>query len=380
MAANVLVAEDSLTVQKVISFTLENEPFDLNFCKNEEELFAQFKKGRFHLVFLDINLSSSKTGEELARELKSIDPDIQILALFGTFDIIDENSLEKAGISEKIVKPFESVEFIEVCHKMVGDHPVRPVEVTSMSSPEDDEWTLNAPVMEEVEEEKKTLSKDDQELMDWEVEIPNIIKEEPPLVGEEAPSIPEDNSPSIPEEKPHTIPVDESLLEEGAELMASINQTKAVEEEFDEISLPSEEDLEFPEEKGKDDSPPSLDQEVLFEETKEINAPRESKFDLEEEVKEDLSPDDFWAMDEKSHFIGNQDDREPPEKISPQTGQFKLSPEDIEIIITAIRPLIRQEVRRYGLKTLERVAWEVIPDLAENLIRKELKDISKMED
>ena len=60
MTTKVLVAEDSLTVQKVINFTLESEPFNLDYCKDEEELFSKFKKGAYNLVFLDMNLSLLK--------------------------------------------------------------------------------------------------------------------------------------------------------------------------------------------------------------------------------------------------------------------------------------------------------------------------------
>jgi hypothetical protein len=38
--------------------------------------------------------------------------------------------------------------------------------------------------------------------------------------------------------------------------------------------------------------------------------------------------------------------------------------------------MIEDLVREYCRQTAEKIAWEVIPDLAENLIRKELKDIS----
>jgi hypothetical protein len=42
----------------------------------------------------------------------------------------------------------------------------------------------------------------------------------------------------------------------------------------------------------------------------------------------------------------------------------------------AVRPIIEQMVQEYCKKTLEKVAWEVIPDLAENIIKKELQRIS----
>jgi len=36
-----------------------------------------------------------------------------------------------------------------------------------------------------------------------------------------------------------------------------------------------------------------------------------------------------------------------------------------------------QFVKNYCQKTVEHIAWEIIPDLAENLIKKQLKEISE---
>jgi hypothetical protein len=48
----------------------------------------------------------------------------------------------------------------------------------------------------------------------------------------------------------------------------------------------------------------------------------------------------------------------------------------VEKLKISLRPMIEEMVREFCRQNAEKVAWEVIPDLAENLIRKELKDIS----
>ncbi len=42
----------------------------------------------------------------------------------------------------------------------------------------------------------------------------------------------------------------------------------------------------------------------------------------------------------------------------------------------ALLPKIEQMVKEYCKETATKVSWEVIPDLAENLIKKEIKEIS----
>src|SRR3990172_1573885 len=98
MTKKVLIAEDSSTVQKVIGFTLENEPFQLVFCENEKSLFTHLDKEAFDLVALDMNLSEKKSGYDMVREIKLKYPKVSVLALFGTFDGIDEKNLQNSGV------------------------------------------------------------------------------------------------------------------------------------------------------------------------------------------------------------------------------------------------------------------------------------------
>ncbi len=49
---------------------------------------------------------------------------------------------------------------------------------------------------------------------------------------------------------------------------------------------------------------------------------------------------------------------------------------DLEELRPMIKELINQAVADYCRQHIDKVAWEVIPDLAENLIKQELKKIS----
>jgi hypothetical protein len=42
----------------------------------------------------------------------------------------------------------------------------------------------------------------------------------------------------------------------------------------------------------------------------------------------------------------------------------------------ALTPMLQEMVKEVCSQSAEKVAWEVIPDLAENLIRKEIKNLS----
>jgi len=357
MTTKVLVAEDSLTVQKVINFTLESEPFELDYCKDEEELFSKFKKGAFNLVFLDMNLSSTKTGYELAKQLRLTDPDISILGLFGTFDVIEDNLIKDAGIGEKVIKPFESAKFIEACKNLAGMGGGAPAVPFEEETLEEEEWTVNAPDLEVTEEEQiPSREEAEKDLKSWGVNIPEVI-----------------------EEKVEAMPMDESLLEEGAELIETMNLIMPEEDDegVDEVVIPSDEDLELPEEVIS--MAPEVPIEENVDETREISFVPENKTNIEDDINEDISPEDFWAADESGVVEIAEEKEVVPEPIA-AVATTEISDEIIEKIKASLGPLIEMEVKKYCATTLEKVAWEVIPDLAENLIRKEIKEIAKSED
>jgi cell pole-organizing protein PopZ len=65
-------------------------------------------------------------------------------------------------------------------------------------------------------------------------------------------------------------------------------------------------------------------------------------------------------------------------KVSKETDQVIHMDTDelVEKLKISLRPMIEEMVREFCRQNAEKVAWEVIPDLAENLIRKEIKEIS----
>ena len=60
MSKRILVADDSLTIQKVINITLASYDYDLIECHNETQLYEQLENGPYDLVLLDFNISENK--------------------------------------------------------------------------------------------------------------------------------------------------------------------------------------------------------------------------------------------------------------------------------------------------------------------------------
>lgn len=305
MTKKVLIAEDSQTVRKVIGFTLENEPFELVNVPDENSLFSILGNTEIDLVVLDMGLSDKKSGYDLVREIKLKYPKIAVLSLFGTFDTIDEKAFKNSGSDEKIIKPFDSVDFVSKCKKLTQLEKKEAVEEEPPLNFQDttEEWELKAP---EIQQKVEPVGSD---FESWGFDIPEVI----------APTVP-----------------DESLLEEGAKLLDAM--AKETEEEiFPEIIPPLKPEVQFP--------------------------LQETKFNFDAAVDE-TDPELFWAKDD----VKKEEVKEAPAK------------EGYADLLEALKPFLEEQIRKYCHQVVERVAWEIIPDLAENLIKKEIKEISKSVD
>ncbi|AUN99845.1 response regulator [Bacteriovorax stolpii] len=375
MTSRVLVADDSLTIQKVIGITLANSGYELVECMNEEELFRKIQSNHFDLILLDFNLSDSRSGYELSKQINNVMPGAAIIVMLGTFDTIDEGQFASCGISDKIVKPFESSKFIKKCRDLLeGVRPTpAPVveakqEEASEKSDDLDLWTVDAPKMSAKDEEPTepaygqteatSLDPLSSEIEGWGFAASNSLEEKfqksfPPVIEE--------------------TPEDRHVLER-LQTSSSFVQEESV---FDE-----------------DETDPSFE------------VPEDLNRNLLTEIDDEISAEAFWAVDEVvpvkaeeyadilstnldevtadlTETVQNfkESEAKAASKVveSPNGGDTIIhmdQDELVEKLKISLRPMIEEMVREFCRQNAEKVAWEVIPDLAENLIRKEIKEIS----
>lgn len=119
MSINVLVADDSATIQKVVSITLANESVNLISSDSEGDLLDKIKEGNIQAVLLDFGLSQEKSGFDLIKMIKAIDSNVKVLAMLPAFEQVDENRLADVGAFDSIAKPFESSKFIATFREMI---------------------------------------------------------------------------------------------------------------------------------------------------------------------------------------------------------------------------------------------------------------------
>ena len=416
MNHKVLLADDSLTIQKVIKITLANQPYDITDCSNEDELFHQLPLVQPKLVFLDFNLSEKFTGYELTAKIKSLSPSTKVLLLLGTFDTVDDAAMEKCGASDKIVKPFDSNKFIAICKQLIDTFATdeqlpypeakpeaKPVLPTSV----DDQWTMSHSTEQKFEAPEKPLDNSfpniqnalDKEVSDWGMSVPGVINEAapaqpmsglPPVIGGGEVKALKDHKPArefetkFPTSDDLDYPTMEDLVEsqdkkelpkDPSSKLISIDSFNTKNDDFQIQGsyVPDETDISSIEAQIRDEVEENLWQADEFEDLKkEVSAKIEEVKSGFQPSRNDFDESLFKPLDEKESIDWNSsDDLFKTEETN--SSSVSIDKSEIEAMV---KRYVKEYMDEMFQKQTEKVAWEVIPDLAENLIRQELSKIS----
>lgn len=114
MSKKLLLADDSITIQKVVGITFAGEDYDLAVVGDGDTALERARLERPDLVLADVFMPGM-SGYELCAAVKQ-DPALQgvpVLLLTGTFEPFDEGKAAAAGADGWIAKPFESQALID---------------------------------------------------------------------------------------------------------------------------------------------------------------------------------------------------------------------------------------------------------------------------
>jgi CheY-like chemotaxis protein len=413
MAHKILVADDSQTIQKVIAITLAAEPYQITQAGNETQL-MNYLEGDFDLIIFDFNLSDDVSGYELTKNIKLKANDSVLLAMLGTFDSVDDEKLKNHGANDSIVKPFESSDFIAKCAyltsskalktEVASTFPNTPAAAPHVALPpaiestpsinSEDNWEISSPAFDQEFHEEKSGVDFRSELSDWVGPLPGVIgakgKEEmlPPIIHNDF----EDDEPTgsfeLPQEfrkeATHKAPTAEDLEYPdsfGAESTGKTGLKLATETKGDEDSFWAIDEID------KDKAEFSIEDHV----GEEVEAKAETKFDdaflydtpvsasdLEKEIFDQISKEEITAsFDEYTEDPADHTGEIQVAGLQSEESAYALNEDEIvEKLMIKLIPLVREEIKKYCEKNVDKVAWEVIPDLAENLIKKEITQIS----
>jgi CheY-like chemotaxis protein len=139
MPKTLLVADDSLTIRKVIGMVLALEDFQITAVDNGIDAIARAREMRPDLVIADV-LMPGRSGYEVCETLKA-DPataGTPVLLLAGNFEPFDEARARSARADAHITKPFESQAFLDRVRTLLGlpaGQPMMPARPAYATAP-----------------------------------------------------------------------------------------------------------------------------------------------------------------------------------------------------------------------------------------------------
>jgi CheY-like chemotaxis protein len=114
MPKTLLLADDSVTIQKVVGISFANEDVALLTVDNGDDAIARARETRPDIVLADV-VMPGMNGYEVCEAIKS-DPELHstpVLLLTGTFEAFDEERAARAGADGHVTKPFEAQALVD---------------------------------------------------------------------------------------------------------------------------------------------------------------------------------------------------------------------------------------------------------------------------
>jgi len=121
LTKKILVAEDDLTNQKLLSFALQKMNFNVLIASNGQEAVDQANTEKPDLILMDIMMPVMDGYRAL--ELLKSNPEtasIPIVALTARAMLSDRQRAKQAGCNDYIAKPFEITELRNVISKLLA--------------------------------------------------------------------------------------------------------------------------------------------------------------------------------------------------------------------------------------------------------------------
>ncbi len=134
MARRILVADDSVTIRKVVELTFHDTDILVESVGTGLEALERIEQTRPDLVLADV-VMPEPTGYEVCRSVKRSERPVPVLLLTGTFEPFDPERERECGADGHVVKPFESRALLERVREMLA-RPVVPAPGPEDTSPQ----------------------------------------------------------------------------------------------------------------------------------------------------------------------------------------------------------------------------------------------------
>lgn len=336
MARRLLLADDSITIQKVVELVLAEEGFEIKAVNNGEEAFAAIETFKPDVVLVDIEMPKMN-GYQLCEKLKThpVTKDVPVILLSGAFEPLDEELARHVKADSFVIKPFESQELISKINASL-------VSASTMEETAEAVEAVEAEVFAEAVGAEEDL---------WIMEAVEGVSVETPAGIEEV----------------------------SAEEEVSIAQAlEAAEQEAGVFEVAEEAEVEAEEMTVEDIAVPQVFKEQVIPAPVEMPVRKEMP-EMQIPSKEELIPLFKKAVDERVASALSAIDIQnviiksvtPVLKDSVEKILWEMAP---ELTDKLVKEVLQSSLTSLS-KEIEKIMWETVPDIAEALIAKEIEKI-----
>lgn len=166
MIKKILVADNSITIQKIVAMAFEHEDIVVEGISKGKDAFDKMKTFKPDIVLADIDMRDL-TGFELSKKIKN-DPTFnstKVLLLASDFEGFSKNLFDSSGADDHISKPFKSEDIIKKVNDLLSEKPpdssVETINLTPVDldvSVQSTETTIELSTEDMVEEENSTIN------------------------------------------------------------------------------------------------------------------------------------------------------------------------------------------------------------------------------
>jgi CheY-like chemotaxis protein len=373
-----LLADDSATIQKVIDLTFADEGVQVVSVGNGQEAIDRLPEINPDVVLVDVFMPAPN-GYEVCEYVKTNEQfkHIPVMLLVGSFEPFDEAEARRVGADDILTKPFQSIRrLIDRVGALVSSPPVEKESPTiELPKPEEpaEEERLDARELAVTTADTRQLSEESIDEIKAKVEQPVSAMK------------------SLPEENMETRVTEwrrDSQADAG-DVLLDLGEIEAVSEASDDFVLELDDDVSDAEVVSAApygsartyEAAPAYDAVPAYEAAPvyEATPVHEARAFVEPEVVESPSyrhevHDSFADTHESANAAVEPEPRRErqsaPEAVASVSAPItpgELSPEMIDAIA-------RRAVELMSDKVIREIAWEVVPDLAELLIKKQLEE------
>ena len=127
MSKKLLLADDSVVIQKLVGLSFANESIEIVSTDNGDDAVTMARELQPDVVLADV-VMPGKSGYEVCEAIKQ-DPALAgtpVLLLTGTFEAFDEARATAAGANGQITKPFEAQALVERVNEVIAEAAAAP--------------------------------------------------------------------------------------------------------------------------------------------------------------------------------------------------------------------------------------------------------------